>query len=155
MQRLTAIGRLRFLARIHDARLLRAALWLCAYSLLPTAAVTALYVAAGGVLPMMPWLATVTFNPFIETLMLGAIIIQVSRLHGEHKALGLAALLMAAFHSLNTLWWGLTGLGLFLLHAYAFTQLYREDRQRAFAVPMLAHALHNAVVVMLLAAWQA
>ena len=150
-----AARRLRFLARIHDDRLVRAALWLCAYTLVPTAAVSALYVAAGGALPAMPWLSTVFFNPLIETLMLGAIIIQVGKLHGEHKALGLAALLMAAFHALNTLWWGLTGLGLFLLHAYAFTQLYRDDRQRAFAVPMLAHALHNAVVVAALLVLQA
>lgn len=149
------LERLRFLRRIHHPRLPVAALWLGGYTMLPTALVTALYAALGGARPAIDWLPAVTVNPLIETLVLGAVIIQLGRQHGEHKAAALAAALMAGFHALNNLYWGLTGIGMFAIHAYAFAQLYHEDRQRAFTVPMLAHALHNGVVMVVLAAWQA
>lgn len=152
---LLAAARARLVARIADASLVRAALWLCGYTLATTLATGALYAALGGPAPAMEWLPTLTYSPVIETLMLGAVIIQMTKLHGAHKAIGLGASLMAGFHALNNLLWGLTGLGVFLLHAYAFVHLYHEDRQRAFMVPMLAHALHNVVALALLAAWRA
>lgn len=164
---LVAAARLRFLARIHDASLLRAGGWLFAYTVVPAAVAGALcatllakvapglYATSLGAMHDMSPLPTVLFYPFIETLMLGALIIQIGRQHGEQKAVMLAALLMAAFHSLNNLLWGVSGLALFLVHAWAFAQLYEEDRQRAFAVPMLAHALHNAVVMGGMMAWRA
>ena len=167
MHPFVAIGRVRFLKRIHDASLVRAALWLFAYAFVPAALVAALcaallatfapglYANAIGAMRAMPWPTTVLFSPIIETLMLGAVIIGIGRQHGEQKALALAAALMAGFHALNNLLWGVSGLALFLIHGWAFTQLYHGDRQRAFAVPMLAHALHNAVVMLSMAAWQA
>jgi len=162
-----AIGRLRFLKRIHDPSLVRAAAWLFAYSIVPAALAAALcafvlatlapglYAGAVGAMRAMSWPTTVFFSPIIETLMLGAVIMGISRQHGEQKALALAAALMAGFHALNNLLWGVSGMALFLVHAWAFTQLYHDDRQRAFAVPMLAHALHNAVVMIGMAAWRA
>jgi len=162
-----AVARVRFLARIHDASLVRAALWLFAYTVIPALlagvlcaallvkVAPGLYVTSIGAMRDMAPLPTVLFYPIIETLMLGALIIQIGRQHGEQKAVMLAALLMAAFHALNNLLWGVSGMVLFLVHAWAFAQLYEDDRQRAFVVPMLAHALHNAVVVGLFLAWQA
>jgi len=146
------IDRIRFVEKISGPDIWRAGLWLFGYTTLPVALVAALFLTvfpAGLQREVEPftWLVV---SPAIETLMLGAILIHLLKRQKEHHAIMLAALVLGAFHSLNSMLWGFIALPLFLVHGYAFTRLFEVDRQRAFVVPMVAHALHNIVVLLVL-----
>lgn len=145
------IERIGFYNKISDPGAVRAALWLFAYALVPTIPVVVL-------LPLFlrtdgqretGWFQMLVVNPVIGTLMLGAIIIHLMKTQKEHHAVMMAALVLGAFYSLNSVLWGFAALGALLIQGFAFTHLYRTDRQRAFAVPMLAHALHNALLLLI------
>lgn len=142
----------RFLDKISDPSAMRAALWLFAYALVPTVPVVALLSVflKANVRQEPGWFQMLVVNPVIGTLMLGAIIIHLTKTQKEHHAIMIAALVLGAFYSLNSMLWGVAALGVLLIHGFAFTHLYQADRQRAFAVPMLAHALHNAVMLLVL-----
>lgn len=146
------LARTRFLEKISDPSAMLAALWLFAYALVPTMPVVALLSVflKTGVQQDTGWFQLLVVNPVIGTLMLGAIIIHLTKTQKEHHAIMLAALVLGAFYALNSLLWGLAALGVLLIHGFAFTHLYLGDRQRAFAVPMLAHALHNALMLLVL-----
>ena len=146
------LARTRFLEKISDPSAMLAALWLFAYALVPTIPVVALLsvLLTTGVQQDTGWFQLLVVNPVIGTLMLGAIIIHLTKTQKDHHAIMLAALVLGAFYSLNSMLWGLAALGVLLIHGFAFTHLYRDDRQRAFAVPMLAHALHNALMLLVL-----
>jgi len=146
------IDRIRFVEKISGPGIWRAGLWLFGYATMPVALVAALFLTvfpAGLQRDVEPftWLVV---SPVIETLMLGAILIHLLKRQKEHHAIMLAALVLGAFHSLNSMLWGFIALPLFLVHGYAFTRLFEVDRQRAFVVPMVAHALHNVLVLLLL-----
>ena len=146
------IARIRFNEKISAPGALHAGLWLFAYAAAPVALSAALCLALfpAGLQRETGLFTWLVVSPVIETLMLGALLIHLLARHKEQHALMLAALVLAAFHSLNSVAWGCIALPLFLVHGYAFTRLYERDRQRAFVVPMLAHALHNVLVLLVL-----
>lgn len=141
-----------FLDKIAHPSALRAALWLFAYGLVPTIPVVGLLSVflKTQVQQQTGWFQLLVLNPVIGTLMLGAIIIHLTRTQKQQHAIMAAALVLAAFYSLNSMLWGLAALSVLLIHGFAFTHLYQGDRQRAFAVPMLAHGLHNGLMLVVL-----
>lgn len=146
------IERSRFIEKMSVPGTLGAGLWLLVYASAPAALAAALLLGLfpAGARPDIDPFTWLVVSPVIETLMLGAILIHLLKRHKEHHAILLAALVLAAFHSLNAMLWGVIALPLFIVHGYAFTRLYEVDRQRAFAVPMLAHALHNGLALLAL-----
>lgn len=99
------------------------------------------------------WFPVVVFNPVLESIILGSIIIMSDKYgYGKYSSL-LAATLMASFHSLQNPVWGLTVFAFFLIQAHAFQFLNADRRNHAFLVLAISHAMHNAWVLAVRNIW--
>jgi len=153
-----------FLHRVGAKPTLRAAAWLYLYTspisafLAATLVVSAYYhapelyetVGTGAGQHDPRWLASVVFNPLIESLMLLTLIKVSTKFGAGSLSTLIAATLMAILHSLQNLSWGLTVFVLFLIQSYAFYHVYESDFWRGYTVLSAAHALHNASVLIAL-----
>jgi hypothetical protein len=156
--------RLNFLLRVSGHSVIRASLWLLIYASLPTFILAALIICAtfnyspdlAGQISMSntqrnpQWLPSVVFNPLIESMLLAIIIRACIKMRlGAFSIMGGAALL-SALHSTQNMYWGLTIFLFFLVQSYAFFHAYATDFKRGYGVIVLAHAWHNASVLIAL-----
>lgn len=158
MKQTPAALRVRFARHVGDERLGRAAFSLFLYASAPALLAGAAFAALLLLLrPELDVLAlrgggphpftVLVVGPVVGTLVLGTLVLFFARRQPTRHAIALAALVLAAFHALDNAAWGVTALAMLLVHGHAFVRLYDADRQRAFVVPMLAHALHNGVLL--------
>ena len=97
-------------------------------------------------------IALVIFAPVLETLIMGAVLLILLRLSNATVAVLLSSLGWGLAHSLAAPTWGLVIWWPFLVFSTLFVVWRQRSLLAAFAVPALAHALHNLPTATLIAA---
>jgi hypothetical protein len=85
----------------------------------------------------------VIFAPVLETLIMGAVLLVLLRLFSPATAVVLSAIGWGIGHSLGAPTWGLVIWWPFLIFSILFVTWRRRSLALAFAMPAVAHALHN------------
>jgi hypothetical protein len=90
------------------------------------------------------------FAPVLETLIMGAVLLILLRVASPAVAVLLSALGWGIAHSLATPIWGLVIWWPFLIFSTLFVVWRQRSLAAAFAMPMIAHGLHNLPSALLL-----
>ena len=85
----------------------------------------------------------VVFAPVLETLIMGAVILLLLRFLSAPVAVLVSSAGWGIAHSLGAPTWGLVIWWPFLIFSTLFVTWRQRSLALAFAMPMLAHALHN------------
>jgi membrane protease YdiL (CAAX protease family) len=85
----------------------------------------------------------VIFAPALETLIMGGVLLVLLRFLSPSIAVVVSALGWGVAHSLGAPTWGLVIWWPFLIFSTLFVTWRRRSLALAFAMPALAHALHN------------
>ena len=85
----------------------------------------------------------VVFAPVLETLIMGGVLLVLLRFLSPSIAVLVSALGWGVAHSLGAPTWGLVIWWPFLIFSTLFVTWRRRSLALAFAMPALAHALHN------------
>jgi hypothetical protein len=93
----------------------------------------------------------VVFAPVIETFIMGGVLLVLLRLVSAPIAVLISSAGWGIAHSLATPTWGLVIWWPFLVFSALFVTWRQRSLALAFAMPMLAHALHNLPSAMLVA----
>ena len=91
------------------------------------------------------------FAPVVETLIMGTVLLVLLRLFGPTAAILLSALGWGLAHSWAAPTWGLVIWWPFLIFSTLFVAWRQRSLGAAFAMPMMAHALHNLPTALLVA----
>ena len=91
------------------------------------------------------------FAPVVETLIMGTVLLVLLRLFGPTDAILLSALGWGLAHSWAAPTWGLVIWWPFLIFSTLFVAWRQRSLGAAFAMPMMAHALHNLPTALLVA----
>jgi membrane protease YdiL (CAAX protease family) len=100
--------------------------------------------------PMAVFMLAV-FAPVVETLIMGTVLLVLLRLFSPTAAILLSALGWGIAHSLAAPTWGLVIWWPFLVLSTLFVAWRRHSLGAAFAMPMIAHGLHNLPTALLVA----
>ena len=93
----------------------------------------------------------VIFAPVLETLIMGGVLLVLLRLFSAPIAVLISSAGWGVAHSLGAPTWGLVIWWPFLIFSTLFVTWRQRSLALAFAMPMLAHALHNLPSAMLVA----
>ena len=93
----------------------------------------------------------VVFAPFVETLIMGALLLLLVRIAGPTLAVIVSAIGWGAAHSAMAPIWGLIIWWPFLIFSTLFVSWRQRSLIMAFLMPTLAHALQNSVPALLIA----
>lgn len=85
----------------------------------------------------------VIFAPVLETLIMGSVLLVLLRLFNSPVAVLISAAGWGVAHSLGAPTWGLVIWWPFLVFSTLFVTWRQRSLALAFAMPMVAHALHN------------
>jgi len=96
--------------------------------------------------------ALVVFAPVLETLIMGGVLLVLVQLLGPTAAVVASALGWGVAHSLAAPAWGLVIWWPFLIFSTLFVVWRQRSLAAAFAVPAVAHGLHNLVPAVIVAA---
>ena len=91
------------------------------------------------------------FAPVLETLIMGTVLLVLLRLFSPTVAILLSALGWGIAHSLAAPTWGLVIWWPFLVLSTLFVAWRQHSLAAAFAMPMVAHGLHNLPTALLVA----
>jgi hypothetical protein len=91
------------------------------------------------------------FAPVVETLIMGTVLLVLLRLFSPTVAILLSAVGWGVAHSLAAPTWGLVIWWPFLVLSALFVAWRRHSLPAAFAMPMVAHGLHNLPTALLVA----
>jgi membrane protease YdiL (CAAX protease family) len=91
------------------------------------------------------------FAPVLETLIMGAVLLVMLRLFSPTAAIVISALGWGIVHSLSAATWGLVIWWPFLIFSTLFVAWRERSLLAAFAMPALAHGLHNLPTALLIA----
>ena len=100
--------------------------------------------------PMAVFMLAV-FAPVLETLIMGTVLLVLLRLFGPTAAILLSALGWGLAHSWAAPTWGLVIWWPFLIFSTLFVAWRQRSLGAAFAMPMMAHGLHNLPTALLVA----
>ncbi|HYI42775.1 MAG TPA: CPBP family glutamic-type intramembrane protease [Sphingomicrobium sp.] len=92
----------------------------------------------------------VVFAPFVETLIMGAILLLLLRFASPTVAVLISAIGWGAAHSAIAPMWGLVIWWPFLIFSTLFVTWRQRSLTMAFLMPTLAHALQNLVPALLI-----
>jgi len=95
--------------------------------------------------------ALAVFAPVVETLIMGTVLLVLLRLFSPTAAILLSAFGWGIAHSLAAPTWGLVIWWPFLILSTLFVAWRRHSLGAAFAMPMIAHGLHNLPTALLVA----
>lgn len=93
----------------------------------------------------------VVFAPVLETLIMGTVLLVLLRLFSPTAAILLSAVGWGIAHSWAAPTWGLVIWWPFLVFSTLFVAWRQHSLGAAFAVPMIAHGLHNLPTALLVA----
>ena len=91
------------------------------------------------------------FAPVVETLIMGTALLVLLRLFSPTAAILLSAVGWGVAHSLAAPTWGLVIWWPFLVFSTLFAAWRQHSLGAAFAMPMIAHGLHNLPTALLIA----
>lgn len=88
-------------------------------------------------------LLLVVFSPLVESMIMGGVLVVLQRFLSPAGAIIASSLLWGVAHSLGALSWGFTIWWPFLIFSTLFVTWRSRGLLAAFAVPAIAHGLHN------------
>jgi len=97
----------------------------------------------------------VIIGPFLETALMGVILMPLRRLCGTGPAAVISAVLWGILHGSVSVRWGITVAWPFLILSLAFLTWRHVSLRKAFTVAFLMHALQNAAAATLFLAMNA
>ena len=93
----------------------------------------------------------VGFAPFVETLIMGAVLLILTAFLRRDVAVAVSAIGWGAAHSMMAPMWGLVIWWPFLIFSILFVVWRQRSLAMAFLMPMAAHALQNLLPALLIA----
>ena len=149
-----------FFQRVSHKNSLLASGWLFAYSSLLTLAIAALFIFtfycfnpesvevlnSSSSQKNPKWLMSIVFNPLLESLILIFCIKLSSKAKLGRFSIVISALIVAALHSIQNIYWGVTVLSFFLVQATAYFYLFMTDFSKGYVILSASHSIHNAWV---------